>query len=88
MTFLTTVVVRNGPPGYCDSDYEYFYTEEYPTKCELEEFENTACQKISHVRNTQVYTKMVEVDAPGTPQQTTNSENFPANARTAPQSAT
>ena len=64
MNFVTTVVVRNGPPGYCDSDYEYFFTEEYPTECELKEFERTACHKFFHVRSVQVY-----VDAVGTQEQ-------------------
>ena len=63
---MTTVVVRNGPPGYCDSDYEYFFTEEYPTDCELEEFKRTVCHRhqMFHVRSAKVY-----VDAVGTQEQ-------------------
>ncbi len=64
MKFVITVVVRNGPPGYCDSDYEYFFTDEYPTECELKEFERTAGHKFSHVRSVQVH-----VDAVGTQEQ-------------------
>ena len=83
MVFLTTVNVGNGPPGYFDVDYEYFYTDEYPTECELRQFENEAAQKYSmfHVRYTTVHTEMVKVSVPETqephgdvrkdPQQTT-----------------
>ena len=61
MKFVTTVVVRSGPPGYCDLDYEYFCTDEYPTECELDEFEREACSKnnIFHVRSVEWFVEMV-----------------------------
>ena len=66
MTFLTTVTVFNGLPGYCYMDDEHFYTDEYPTKCELEQFENEACRGKMHVRNTRAQIEMVKVDVPET----------------------
>ena len=61
MKFVTTVVVRSGPPGYCDSDYEYFCTDEYPTECELDEFERETCSKynIFHVRSVEWFVEVV-----------------------------
>ena len=66
MTFLTTVTIRNGLPGYADSDYEYFYTAEHPTECELEQFEREACRGYFNVRSIKVHTEMVKVVVPET----------------------
>ena len=60
MNFVTTVKVFNGPPGYCDSDCEYFFTEHYPTKSELEKFDREACSKFFHVRNSRVQVDAVK----------------------------
>ena len=59
MKCVTTVVVRNGPPGFCDSDYEYFCTDKFPTQCELEEFEREACSKYTYVRWVQCFIEVV-----------------------------
>ena len=54
MNWVTTVKVFNGPPGYCDSDCEHFFTEDYPTKSQLEEFDHEACSKFFYVRKSVV----------------------------------
>ena len=54
MNWVTTVKVFNGPPGYCDSDCEYFFTEDYPSKSQLEEFDHKACSMFFQVRNSVV----------------------------------
>ena len=61
MKFVTTVEVMNGPPGFCDADYEYFFTDEFPTEGEMEEFEREACSKynIFHVRSVQCFVEVV-----------------------------
>ena len=48
--YLTTICVRNGPPGYCDTDYEYLYTEDAPTEKFIEQFIRDACSHYTHVR--------------------------------------
>ena len=60
MNFVTTVRVFNGLPGYCDVDYEYFFTEHYPTQSELREFDRQACSNFCHVRNSQVQVDAVK----------------------------
>ena len=53
--FLTTIVILSGPPGFCDSDTEYFYTAKYPTKRELEQFVKTCYDSYSFIRKTKIY---------------------------------
>ena len=65
MNWVTTVKVFNGPPGYCDSDCEQFFTEDYPTKKQLEEFDNEACRKFFHVRNSYVQVDRVSKEKDG-----------------------
>ena len=48
--YLTTICVRNGPPGYCDTDYEYLYTEDVPTEEFIQEFIRATCSHYTHVR--------------------------------------
>ena len=47
MPYFTTVKVRNGPPGYADTDYEYLTTDQEPSKAEI----NACCSRYTHVRN-------------------------------------
>ena len=65
MNWVTTVKVFNGPPGYCDSDCEQFFTEDYPTKKQLDEFDNEACRKFFHVRNSYVQVDRVSKEKDG-----------------------
>ena len=52
---LTTICVRSGQPGYCDTDYEYLrppqrgYTAEFPTEEEFVQFVNESCKHYTHV---------------------------------------
>jgi len=46
--YLTTISVRNGPPGYCDTDYEYLYTTEFPTEEEFVQFVCESCKHYTH----------------------------------------
>ena len=65
MNFVTTVKVFNGPPGYCDSDCEQFFTEDYPTNRQLKEFDHEACSKFFHVRNSIVQVDPVRKEKDG-----------------------
>ena len=47
-----TFRIMNGPPGYCDIDYEYFVTNEEPTEDVIRELERKACSKYSAIRST------------------------------------
>ena len=58
--FLTTIVILNEPPGFCDSDTEYFYTAKHPTKRELEQFAKTCYNSYSHIRKTKIYIQAEE----------------------------
>ena len=67
MKFVTLVVVKSGPLCCCESDfvdeceYEYFYTDEYPTEWQLDQFERDTCSKynIVHVRSVEWFTEVV-----------------------------
>ena len=62
--YLTTINVRNGPPGYCDTDYEYLYTSEFPTEEEFVQFVCESCKHYTHVRNITAHTvKLSSPDA-------------------------
>ena len=65
MNWVTTVKVFNGPPGYCDVDSEWFFTEDYPTNKQLEEFDQEACRKFFHVRNSHVQVDRVSKEKDG-----------------------
>jgi hypothetical protein len=47
-----TFRIRNGPPGYCDTDYEYFVTEEEPAEDVIQELRNKACSSYTAIRHT------------------------------------
>ncbi len=47
-----TFRIINGPPGYCDTDYEYFVTKEEPTDEVIQKLSNQACSKYTAIRNT------------------------------------
>ena len=47
-----TFEIRNGPPGYADTDYESFVTEAEPTKDVIETLRRKACDKFTHIRST------------------------------------
>ena len=55
-----TFSIRNGPPGYSDTDYEYFVTNEKPTEDLIQEFRRKACSKYSAIRNTSWEVKEVK----------------------------
>ena len=65
MNWVTTVKVFNGPFGYCDSDCEQFFTEDYPTNKQLKEFDCEACRKFFHVRNSYVQVDRVSKEKDG-----------------------
>ena len=65
MNWVTTVKVFNGPPGYCDSDCEYFFTQEYPTTSQLQQFDHEACSKFFNVRNSIVQVDPVKKEKDG-----------------------
>ena len=47
-----TFRIINGPPGYCDTDYEYFVTKEEPTDDVIQELRHKACSKYTAIRST------------------------------------
>ena len=49
--YCTTIRIMNGPPGYCDTDYEYMYTDTPPLHEEIRAFINKHCAGYSHVRS-------------------------------------
>ena len=61
--YCTTVRIMNGPPGYCDVDYEYVYTDTPPTAEEQRAFINEHCAGYSHVRNIKTVTKEILTDS-------------------------
>jgi hypothetical protein len=42
--YCTTIMLINGPPGYCDVDYEYMYTNTPPLVDEQLAFTEKHCQ--------------------------------------------
>ena len=53
--YLTAISVKSGLPGYCDTDYEYLCTSEFPTE---EEFVQFVCESCN---TTHMYAKLKPV---------------------------
>ena len=58
--YCTTIMIKHGPPGYCDVDYEYMYTDTPPLVDEQLAFiekQSFVCAKYSYVRSIKTHTK-------------------------------
>ena len=64
--YCTTISIINGPPGYCDTDYEHMYTDTPPQADELRAFVQKNCAGYSFVRKIKTHTqKLDSMPAPG-----------------------
>ena len=55
--YCTTIMIKHGPPGYCDVDYEYMYTDTSPLVDEQLAFTEKHCAKYSYVRTIKTNTE-------------------------------
>ena len=57
--FQATLIIRNRPPGYADTDDEYMHTDEAPIEEQMAEFKRNMCRKYLHIRHTQVFVEQI-----------------------------